>query len=170
MLLQARGRENRISFPASFPESISISFVFPISDLFIKVQMAHPNGQFCERYSMWCDENEETAHFTPIIAQTMVTNITAQTVSTYLIYTPSNFAIFTMIVGTYNKIDPNIYAIAIIFISTTKIPNTFKRKTIEKIKNVILMTLATDLFACFSFCTKTPPRSSISANLHMHFR
>lgn len=100
----------------------------------------------------------------------MVTNITAQTVSTYLIYTPSNFAIFTMIVSTYNKIDPNIYAIVIIFISTTKIPNTFKRKTIEKIKNVILMTLATDLFACFSFCTKTPPRSSISANLHMHFR
>ena len=43
--------------------------------------------QFCERYSMWCDENEETAHFTPIIAQTLVTNITAQTVSTYLIYT-----------------------------------------------------------------------------------
>ena len=27
--------------------------------------------QFCERYSMWCDENEKTAHFTPIIAQTM---------------------------------------------------------------------------------------------------
>ena len=100
----------------------------------------------------------------------MVTNITAQTVSTYLTYTPSNFAILTMIVGTHNKIDPNTYAIAIIFISTTKMPNTFKRKTIEKIKNVILMTLATDLFACFSFCTKTPPRSSISANLHIHFR
>lgn len=77
----------------------------------------------------------------------MVTNITAQTASTYLTYTPSNFAILTMIVGTHNKIDPNIYAIAIIFICTTK---TFKRKTIEKIKNVILMTLATDLFACFS--------------------
>ena len=80
----------------------------------------------------------------------MVTNITAQTASTYLTYTPSNFAILTMIVGAHNKIDPNIYAIAIIFISTTKIPNTFKRKTIEKIKNVILMTLATDLFECFS--------------------
>ena len=63
----------------------------------------------------------------------MVTNITAQTASTYLTYAPSNFAIFTMIVGAHNKIDPNIYAIAIIFISTTKIPNTFKRKTIEEI-------------------------------------
>ena len=34
----------------------------------------------------------------------------------------------------------------------------------KKNKNVILITLATDLFACFSFCTRTPTRSSISAN------
>ena len=27
--------------------------------------------QFCERYGIWCDENEENAHFTHIIAQTM---------------------------------------------------------------------------------------------------
>ena len=35
--------------------------------------------QFCERYSMWCDENEETAHFTPIIAQTMEVDFAGKT-------------------------------------------------------------------------------------------
>ena len=35
--------------------------------------------QFCERYGMWCDENEETAHFTPIIAQTMEVDFAGKT-------------------------------------------------------------------------------------------
>ena len=35
--------------------------------------------QFCERYSMWCNENEETAHFTPIIAQTMEVDFAGKT-------------------------------------------------------------------------------------------
>lgn len=35
--------------------------------------------QFCERYSTWCDENEETAHFTPIIAQTMEVDFAGKT-------------------------------------------------------------------------------------------
>lgn len=35
--------------------------------------------QFCERYSMWCDKNEKTAHFTPIIAQTMEVDFAGKT-------------------------------------------------------------------------------------------
>lgn len=35
--------------------------------------------QFCERYSIWCDENNEDAHFTPIIGQTMEVDFAGQT-------------------------------------------------------------------------------------------
>ncbi len=35
--------------------------------------------QFCERYGYWCDENDETAHFTPIIAQTMEVDFAGKT-------------------------------------------------------------------------------------------
>lgn len=35
--------------------------------------------QFCERYSIWCDENNETAHFTAIIAQTMEVDFAGKT-------------------------------------------------------------------------------------------
>lgn len=35
--------------------------------------------QFCERYGIWCDENNESAHFTPIIAQTMEVDFAGKT-------------------------------------------------------------------------------------------
>lgn len=37
--------------------------------------------QFCERYGIWCDENNEDAHFTPIIGQTMEVDFAGQTFS-----------------------------------------------------------------------------------------
>lgn len=35
--------------------------------------------QFCERYGMWCDDNEEDAHFSHIIAQTMEVDFAGKT-------------------------------------------------------------------------------------------
>lgn len=35
--------------------------------------------QFCERYGKWCSDNEESAHFTPIIAQTMEVDFAGKT-------------------------------------------------------------------------------------------
>jgi transposase len=35
--------------------------------------------QFCERYTIWCDDNDEDAHFTPIIGQTMEVDFAGKT-------------------------------------------------------------------------------------------
>ena len=35
--------------------------------------------QFCERYGMWCNDNEEDAHFSHVIAQTMEVDFAGQT-------------------------------------------------------------------------------------------
>lgn len=35
--------------------------------------------QFCERYSMWCNDNEEDAHFSHVIAQTMEVDFAGKT-------------------------------------------------------------------------------------------
>ena len=35
--------------------------------------------QFCERYGMWCNDNEEDAHFSPVIAQTMEVDFAGKT-------------------------------------------------------------------------------------------
>ena len=35
--------------------------------------------QFCERYGMWCNDNEEDAHFSHVIAQTMEVDFTGKT-------------------------------------------------------------------------------------------
>ena len=35
--------------------------------------------QFCERYGMWCDDNEEDAHFSHVIAQTMEVDFAGKT-------------------------------------------------------------------------------------------
>lgn len=35
--------------------------------------------QFCERYGMWCDDNEEDAHFSHIVAQTMEVDFAGKT-------------------------------------------------------------------------------------------
>jgi transposase len=35
--------------------------------------------QFCDRYNSWCDDNDERAHFTPIIGQTMEVDFAGKT-------------------------------------------------------------------------------------------
>ena len=35
--------------------------------------------QFCERYGMWCNDNEEDAHFSHVIAQTMEVDFAGKT-------------------------------------------------------------------------------------------